>query len=376
MYNLGLPSGKSLFQLQAERIIRVQDLACMRAGKELSRPASLIHWYVLTSDATHDDTVEYFARMGNFGLDARCVHLFRQGMLPALDSQGRVLLDSRSRVALSPNGNAGVYQALVHSGALAQMESSGVEVVFQYGVDNVLVSVCDPIFVGFVADSKADCAAKVVPKAHPDEPVGVLCMRGGKPAVAEYSEISKEARHLRDASGNLVYSASHICVNAFSLPFLKRHALSPLPFHVAFKKVPYAAGPKGELVNPPAPNAYKAEMFIFDMFQYAERMSALLVPREIEFSPLKNPSGSPSDCPETCRASLYSLHTSWLRSAGAIVDSSACEQPSSSVTDSLTIHSKQPTSVRSRLLLHSPARASSRSVGGTSCCLFTWLRYD
>jgi UDP-N-acetylglucosamine/UDP-N-acetylgalactosamine diphosphorylase len=179
------------------------------------------------------------------------------------------------------------------------------------------------VFIGFVAENQADCASKVVPKASPDEPVGVLCMRGGKPSVAEYTEISKEARHLRDASGNLVYSASHICINAFSLRFLKRHALDPLPFHVAFKKVPYAAGPKGELVTPPAPNGYKAEMFIFDMFQYAERMCALLVPREIEFSPLKNPPGSPSDCPETCRAAVYALHANWAKAAGAKVDASA-----------------------------------------------------
>lgn len=319
-----------MFQLQAERIIRVQQLACEKEGKAFVRPANLIHWYVLTSDATHTETAEYFERNAYFGIDCRCVHLFQQGMLPALDAKGNVLLESRTKVALSPNGNAGVYQALVHSGALAQMEAAGVEVVYQYGVDNVLVSVCDPVFVGFVAHNNADCASKVVPKSHPDEPVGVLCMRDGKPAVAEYTEISKEARHMRDGSAQnqLVYSASHICVNAFSLAFLKRHALSPLPFHVAFKKVPYAAGPKGDLVTPAAPNAYKAEMFIFDMFQYAQKMCALLVPREIEFSPLKNPSGSAADCPETCRAALYALHLGWLKAVGAKVNtstSSVCE---------------------------------------------------
>jgi len=276
----------------------------------------------MTSDATHHETVEYFKREQYFGLDPACVRFFEQGMLPALDKQGNVLLEARDRVALSPNGNAGVYQALVHSGLLGELERSGVELIYQYGVDNALVPVCDPTFLGFVASRNAECACTCVEKTRPEEPVGVLCLRNGRPAVAEYTEISAEARSLRDPKTNgLVYSAAHICVNAFSVAFLRKHALSPLPFHVAHKVVPCASGESGATTRPAQPNGFKAEMFIFDIFQYAERMCALLVPREACFAPLKNPSGSASDNPETCRAAVYALHTRWLRDAGAEVDS-------------------------------------------------------
>eukprot|EP00727_Mastigamoeba_balamuthi_P006065 m51a1_g2078 putative udp-n-acetylglucosamine pyrophosphorylase (455) ;mRNA; r:1494002-1495867 len=317
MYDVGLPSHKSLFQLQAERLERLQRLA-VPSMPATTRP-SLVHWYILTSDATHDDTVAYFESQHFFGLAKESVHFFQQGMLPALDSEGRVLLESRSKVALSPNGNAGVYQALVHSGALAQMRSLGVEYVHQYGVDNVLVRVADPVFCGFVAATGSDVASKVVRKAHADEPVGVLCLRGGRPAVAEYSEIDKTARHLRGPDGELVYSASHVCINAFSLAFLEKNALTPLPFHVAHKKVPFV-GANGAVVTPSAPNAFKAEMFIFDMFAQASSLHALAVPREEEFAPLKNPTGSSSDNPETCRGAITALHASWLRDQGATVE--------------------------------------------------------
>lgn len=328
MYDLGLPSGKSLFQLQAERIVRVQQLACARAGTVCASPARLVHWFVLTSAATHAETVAFFEAHQCFGIAPECVHFVQQGMLPALDSNGTPLRESAHSAVLSPNGNGGVWQAMAHSGSLALMQRAGVQYVFQYGVDNVLVTVADPVLVGFLAASGSDVVSKVVRKTDPNEAVGVFCMRDGHPGVAEYTEISEDARTLRDpTTGQLVFSASHVCINAFTVAFLAQHALEPLPFHVAHKKVSYV-DESGVLVHPTEPNAYKAEMFIFDMFRYAEHMALLCAPRESEFSPLKNASGTKADNPDTCRAALFALHRRWLEGAGATVDSknsSVCE---------------------------------------------------
>ena len=308
MFDLGLPSGKSLFQLQAERIVRVQQLACARAGIVCASPANLVHWFVLTSAATHAETVAFFEAHQCFGIAPECIHFVQQGMLPALDRNGTPLRESADKVVLSPNGNGGVWQAMAHSGSLALMQRAGVQYVFQYGVDNVLVTVADPVLVGFLAESGSDVVSKVVRKTDPNE--------------AEYTEISEDARTLRDpASGQLVFSASHVCINAFTVAFLAQHALEPLPFHVAHKKVSFV-DETGTLVHPTEPNAFKAEMFIFDMFRYAEHMALLCAPRESEFSPLKNACGTKADNPDTCRADLFALHRHWLENAGASVDSS------------------------------------------------------
>ena len=150
--------------------MRVQQLACARAGRDAGKgPAKLIHWYVLTSDATHEETVAYFEAQQFFGIDKDCVHFFVQGMLPALDADGTPLRESADRLALSPNGNGGVWQALVHSGSLARMQKDGVRFIYQYGVDNVLVHVADPVLVGILAATGSDVVSKVVLKTDPEE---------------------------------------------------------------------------------------------------------------------------------------------------------------------------------------------------------------
>lgn len=73
------------------------------------------------------------------------------------------------QVSRAPNGNGGLYESLMKSGALADMEKRGIQLVYQYCVDNCLIKMADPVFVGFCLDKKADCGAKVVPKAFPDE---------------------------------------------------------------------------------------------------------------------------------------------------------------------------------------------------------------
>ena len=175
----------------------------------------------------------------------------------------------------------------------------------------------DPIFLGFCKAQGADCALKSVAKAHAHEAVGVMARVNGKPAVVEYSELSKEMAEATGPGKALLYSASHICVNWFAVDFVAKFMadLNSLGWHVAKKKIPCLA-PDGTLLKPETPNGVKLELFIFDTFPRAAKLVALQVPREEEFAPVKNAPGSKTDSPDTARALFSQLCRRRLLAAG------------------------------------------------------------
>ncbi len=302
VFDIGLPSRKSLFQLQAERLLRLSR----QSGKT-------IPWYIMTSEENHDETTAFFKERRFFGIPEREIFFFKQGQMPVVDEQGKILLASKGRLSMGPNGNGGCFLALSQSGALADMQRRGVEYVFFYSVDNALVRVCDPHFTGFAIHSGAPAASKAVIKAGPREKVGVLCLRNGKPSVLEYSEMSEDMLEARSGDGKLRYAAANIAVHLFTRDFLETHVAAALPFHVAHKKITFL-DETGTSVTPTLPNAYKFELFMFDLFPLSGRMAAMEVIREEEFAPVKNRDGV--DSPASARALVLALHRKWSLAAG------------------------------------------------------------
>ncbi|KAH8835534.1 UDP-N-acetylglucosamine diphosphorylase [Flagelloscypha sp. PMI_526] len=322
-YDIGLPSHKSLFQYQAERIARLQTVAEAHAAK--SANSVVIPWFVMTSGPTRKDTEDFFKKNKYFGLKSENVIFFEQGVLPCLTNDGKILLDKKDKIAVAPDGNGGLYAATRSKlsstdsrTVLSDLESRGIKYIHAYCVDNCLVRVADPVFLGYSIQKQADCAAKVVPKASPTESVGVVALRGSKYNVVEYSEITKEQAELRDASGELAFRAGNIANHFYTIDFLKRVESfeKDLAFHIARKKIPFI-DETGAEVKPSKPNGMKLEMFVFDVFPYTQNFSVLEVERSEEFSPLKNAPGTGSDDPGTSRRDLLAQHKRFLEAAGA-----------------------------------------------------------
>lgn len=314
-FNIGLPSGKSLFQLQAERILCVQRLAA-QSTNEGSAGSVQIHWYIMTSPFTDDATRRFFESHRFFGLEPDQVTFFQQGTIPCVSKDGRLIMETSYRVAKAPDGNGGVYSALKSSRLLEDMATRGIKYVDCYGVDNALVRVADPTFLGYFIDKGVASAAKVVRKAYPQEKVGVFVRRGkgGPLTVVEYSELdSSLASAINQQTGRLRFCWSNVCLHMFSLDFLNQVANGlekDSIYHLAEKKIPSIHGHTMGL---------KLEQFIFDAFPYAPSTALFEVLREEEFAPVKNANGSNYDTPDSARLLVLRLHSRWVVAAGGFL---------------------------------------------------------
>jgi UDP-N-acetylglucosamine/UDP-N-acetylgalactosamine diphosphorylase len=220
-YSLGLPSGRSLFALQAARLQRLRVLAAAAAGAPPGAPLPPLPLYIMTSPMTDADTRAYWEAHAYFGLPRADVMFFSQGTLPCLSGgEGRILLEAGGAVAQAPDGNGGIYRGMHLQGVVADMQRRGVAGVHVFAVDNAIVRAADPEFLGFCLRARADVGSKVCPKAGPHEKVGVLCRVGGAYSVVEYSDMDRATAELRGEDGALVFNAGNLCMHYYSTEFL------------------------------------------------------------------------------------------------------------------------------------------------------------
>lgn len=280
MFNMGLSRNLPIFQI----LMNNMSESAVRAGRYF--PV-----FIMTSSINNADTVKYFEDNDYFGYPKEKVYFYIQSETPACSYDGKVYLDKKHRIALSPNGNGGWYSSLVASGLNKVLEEEKIEWINLFGVDNVLQRICDPVFIGATALKNCGCGAKVVNKVSPDEKVGVMCKEDGKPSVIEYYEMDADLKNQRE-NGELVYRHGVILNYLFNLRALAATVSCKLPYHLAEKAIAHMEN--GERVIPAKPCGYKFETLAVDMVKLTGSAIAFEVEREREFAPVKNATGADS----------------------------------------------------------------------------------
>lgn len=305
-YEVGPCSNKTLFQWHAEQI-----LASSR------RYGVSIPWYIMTSTLNHEDTEDFFAQNDYFGLGKENVICFKQRMVPSVDQDYKLILAAKDELAVNPDGHGGCLWALCNRGALEDMRARGIKYLSYFQVDNPLVKIIDPVFIGFHAQAQAQMSSKILDKAYPEEKVGHICIAQGETTVIEYCDMSDAEMHAKTADGKLKFWAGSIAIHIVSTDFVAEiGGQARLPWHVAQKKISFV-NEDGQLVKPEKNNGIKFETFVFDALPMTNASVTLEVAREEEFAPVKNAEGV--DSPASCRQLLTNKAGRWLEAAGRSV---------------------------------------------------------
>ncbi len=278
-YDIGVTKPLYIFEMQMKHLKAVNE-----------KCGVVVPLYIMTSDKNHEQTTSFWKEHGYFGYPEADVKFFKQEMAPAVDFDGKIILETKDTPALSPNGNGGWFASLQKAGLCEDLHARGVEWLNIYAVDNVLQRIADPVFVGATIANKVNCGAKVICKTNPYEKVGVLCMDGDKPDIIEYYELTDEMANQKDANGNLEYCYGVIMNYLFNLAKLEEIVNKKIPIHIVEKKIECLCE-DGVTRKPEKENGKKFEALAVDLIKLMGSVLPFEVVREKEFAPIKNKTG-------------------------------------------------------------------------------------
>ncbi len=304
-YSIGPMTGSSLFYFHARKVLALSI-----------RYAVSIPFYIMTSEANNEATIQHFEENDYFGLDPKDVFFFTQGMWPGMTKDGKIILDEPGHIFMSPDGHGGMISAMKTKGCFADMKKRGIKTLFYFQVDNPMVEIADPAFIGLHTLEKSEYSLKLCAKREPTEGLGMVVKRDGHFDLIEYTEMTDEMNNRRTKTGDLYFKYGSPAIHVFDRAFLEREASAAMPLHLAHKKIQYV-DENGKVVKPSEPNGYKFEKFIFDSLQDAKGVTCFAFDRAEEFSPVKNAQGK--DSPASCKADLQAKWRRMLAKAGVSV---------------------------------------------------------
>ncbi|HBD94323.1 MAG: hypothetical protein A2015_00185 [Spirochaetes bacterium GWF1_31_7] len=300
----------SLFRIFAEKILFYSN-----------HYKQSFQWYIMTSEDNYTDTINFFITHNYFGLKTDNVHFFKQGMLPSLTADGRLILKNKSTIFMNPDGHGGILTALNKSGLTDSMIENKIKYLSYFQVDNPVLNMADPYFIGYHILNQSQVTTKVIKKAYPDEKLGTIVKDTvtGTHQIIEYSDMTPEMMNEKDNSGRIKYLMGSIGIHIFNVNFIKE-ITKRLPVHCANKKI-NGIDFTVDIPSETSLSATKFETFVFDTIPFAHNATFFETLRTEEFFPLKNTTGL--DSIETTIEGQIKLYQSWLKDNGFTVNDTA-----------------------------------------------------
>ena len=290
---LGVDGPKGAYDIGITKPLYIFEQQMKNLSDVVNQCGVKVPLYIMTSDKNHEQTVSFWKAHDYFGYTEADVKFFKQDMAPAVDYDGKIILETKDTPALSPNGNGGWFSSLQRAGLCEDLHARGVEWLNIYAVDNVLQRIADPVFVGATIESGVNCGAKAIVKTDPYEKVGVLCMDGEQPDIIEYYELTDDMANAKDENGDLVYSYGAIMNYLFRLTKLEEIVDQKIPVHIVEKKIECLCE-DGVTRKPEKENGRKFETLAVDLIKLMGSVLPYEVIREKEVAPIKNKTGKDS----------------------------------------------------------------------------------
>lgn len=246
----------------------------------------VIPWYIMTSSSNDTATRKFFNQNNFFEYPSDYINFFMQDNLPIIDENGKMLLSETYLIKEASNGNGNVYNSLAKNGMIEDMKNRGIKWVFIGGIDNILLKMVDPLFLGLAIDKKVQIASKTIFKEDPLANECVFCKKNDKPSILEYENITKSISEAVDENDNFLYREQNVLSHLLTIEAIEKVSHIDLPYHRAFKKNTFV-NDEGMKQIPEFNNSFKFETFIFDAFNFFDDLLLLRVSKE-EFAPIKD----------------------------------------------------------------------------------------
>lgn len=287
---LGFKGPKGTFEIDTKPKKSLFEISCDTLKRANEKYNITIPWYIMTSIYNDRETKRFFEEKNYFDYPKTHIKFFKQSQLPLIDIYGNLILEEPYKIKEASNGNGDVFNSIKNSGMLDDMKNKNIKWIFFGGIDNVLLNIVDPLFLGLTIKNNKLVASKSLFKKDSNSLDWVFAKKNGKPAIINSCHLTDSMKNAKGSNNNYLYRDINMLAHLFNISCIEKIVNMKLPYHRAFKKNTFV-NDEGMKQVPEAPNTFKFETFIFDAFSLFDDILLLRVKDEDEFAPIKDFNG-------------------------------------------------------------------------------------